>query len=123
MTARQARWAILGTLALYGLVAGWFAAQRLPLPRLLDFAFMVLTAPLPYVWYFVDATERNFRRTTSLGGAVVAYTLLAIPYSLVRSRPRGRRAAAVLRFVGFVLLALVVLVAGEIVAVLAFQRG
>jgi hypothetical protein len=52
-----------------------------------------------------------------LGGAIVLFSLVAVPYYLYRSREAGRRKAAILRFVGLVLLAAI----ASAVAPLAYE--
>jgi hypothetical protein len=121
MTSRTIRFALLGAMALYGLVAGYFAARQAPPPRIAEFFALLAPTPLAYAWYFLDARERGFRRSVPLGSAVVLVAPLALPYYLVKSRPRGSRAGAIGRYVGFVVL--VVLVPGLVAIPVALLCG
>lgn len=98
-----------GVLAVNGLCAGYFASQNRDVPRALDFGLIVATIVAVYAWYYADAAARNFRRTALLGGAVIMFTIVAVPYYLCRSRPPGQRLAALGRFVGVLVLSFLTL--------------
>jgi hypothetical protein len=109
MNARKTLITYWSVIVLYGAVVGHFISQDLEPPRLLDFLFIVAVSVLVYLWYYFDATERRFTRSATLGGAVVLFTFLAVPYYLARSRPQGQRLRAVLKFAAAVVFSFVVL--------------
>ena len=59
---------------------------------------------LCFYWYRLDSLARGYRPSVWLNVGVVALAIVAVPYYLVRSRPAGARARALLRFGGFALL-------------------
>ncbi|WP_428423315.1 hypothetical protein [Methylibium sp.] len=123
MNARLARLAILALVVVYGVFVGHSTARWAPPPRIGDFLFMVSLTPLSYVWYFLDARERNYPRSSGLGAAVILMAMLAVPYYLVRSRPAGARLQAVLHYVGFVVLSLILFFTAALLLVLVSQVG
>lgn len=108
MTTRKVLWAYFALVAIYGACLSYFGAQGGQVSRLIEFVFLAATTVMIYVWYYVDAAEQRFRRTPLLGGAVIMLSIIAIPVYLVRSRPRGKRVVALLRFLGLLLLTPVV---------------
>lgn len=59
---------------------------------------------LCFYWYRLDSDRRAYRRTRWLNVGVVMLAIVAVPYYLARSRPRGQKMRAFLRLGGFVLL-------------------
>lgn len=59
---------------------------------------------LCFYWYRLDSLARGYRPSAWLNVGVVMLAVVAVPYYLVRSRPAGARARALLRFGGFALL-------------------
>jgi len=113
MTAKRALIFLFSLMALYGAIAGYFASVDANSPKPIEFLFTACSAVLIYVWYYFDAAEQRYKRSVLLGGSVVAFSLLAIPYYLIKSRPAGKKMKALLYFFGSVLLAVVlILVAG-----------
>ena len=104
MTARQVLFAYLGTLALYGLLVGLLQAEP---PKAVDLAFTLLLWVLPYVWYYRDAEEQGFARSTAWGTGVILLALVAVPIYLVRSRQPGRKLKALGAFLGVLVLTLI----------------
>ena len=66
--------------------------------------FGVLQNFLPFYWYRLDSDLRAFARSRLMNFGVVFLAPLVIPIYLLRSRARGRRLRALLRFLGFSLL-------------------
>ncbi len=73
---------------------------------------------LIFWWYWTDSTLRAYRRSPLLNVAVIAVAFVAIPYYLIRSRPRGQRLRAVASMLGFVALLVVALFIGALPVVL-----
>ena len=74
--------------------------------------FGVLQNFLPFYWYRLDSDLRAFARSRLMNFGVVFLAPLVIPIYLLRSRARGRRLRALLRFVGFSLLLVLAVVLG-----------
>lgn len=100
-------WAALALNAAYGALQGWAAASGGGgLARAGDFAYALLLLPLPYLWLRADAAARSQRRGLALSGAAIYLPWLAVPWYVLRSRPRGQRPWAVLKALAFGLLAM-----------------
>jgi hypothetical protein len=110
MNSRRALISFFTALALYGAVAGYYASVNADPPRPVELLFTVATVVSIYLWYYFDAAERSYRRSIAMGGAIIMFSLVAVPCYLARSRPSGARVKALVRFVGSVALALVVVV-------------
>ena len=74
--------------------------------------FGVLQNFLPFYWYRLDSDLRAFARSRLMNFGVVFMGPLVIPVYLLRSRARGRRLRALLRFLGFSLLLVLATVLG-----------
>jgi hypothetical protein len=59
-----------------------------------------------FLWYRTDSDARGFQRSAWLSVGVVVFPPGAIPYYLVRSRPRQQRLRTLAVFAGYVLLTL-----------------
>ena len=70
---------------------------------------------LAFYWYRLDSDARQYRRSLLLNAAVIGVGTVAVPYYLLRSRPRGQKGRAVLRAVGFMLLLSATLAAGLLI--------
>ena len=66
--------------------------------------FALLQNFLPFYWYRLDSDLRAFARSRLMNIGVVGLGPLVIPVYLLRSRARGERLRALLRFAGFSLL-------------------
>jgi hypothetical protein len=111
MTSRRLVLALLALFAVNGALAGNFQARHLPPSKPLDFALAVLFLLVTYIWYYIDAKEQKYRRTVPVGGAIILLSVVSVPYYLYRSRPPGAKSKALLRYFGFCLLCLVVMLA------------
>lgn len=116
MNARQALYALLSISFMYAALAGITSSYDIQLPKSVELVAGLLMLAGTYIWYYLDAAERGYRRTTLLGGAVILFSLLAVPYYLFRSRSRGQRAKAIFRFFGICVLYIVVVLISAIVA-------
>jgi hypothetical protein len=108
MDPRTPLYACFAILALGGAFSGYYIASDSGPPRLIEFTMMVTSSVLIYVWYYLDAAQRRYRRTLLLGGGVIMLPFVAVPYYLARSRARGERFKAVLKFFGLGVLSIVV---------------
>jgi hypothetical protein len=80
-----------------GFAASRHAAQPLLWTHSLDLAFSFLC----FVWYCRDGDARSYIRSRWLNIGMITVTMLTVPYYLWRSRPRGQRLRAILRYAGF----------------------
>ena len=73
-----------------------------------------------FAWYLADTQQRGYTRTALLNIAIILVSVVAVPYYLLRSRPRGQRLKAITRMLGvFVLLLLAMLAGGLVVSLVA----
>lgn len=108
MTSKRALQLFFLLMAVYGAVVGYCVSHNTTPSNPVEFLFTAASAVLIYLWYYFDAAEQKYKRTAVLGGAVIALSLLAIPYYLARSRPEGQKVKAILRFLGVGVLSLAV---------------
>lgn len=106
MTSRHALVIHFALLTLFGLACGVSALDDADPPRWVNLAYMVASTVNLYRWYTLDAQERGYVRTSAMGGAMVLAAFGAIPVYLVKSRPVGQRRRALLRFLGALVLTL-----------------
>jgi membrane-associated PAP2 superfamily phosphatase len=105
MTARQTLYTILLITALAGAVSGHFTAQDALEPLVLHYPLELCFSFVTFLWYCRDSDMQRYVRSRWLSVAIIGISILAIPYYLVRSRPKGKKAGALLRYVGFLVLA------------------
>lgn len=106
MRPRQVLVLMASSLFLAGLLE-----QTTPGPWLLfisSLLFALLQNFLPFYWYRLDSDLRAFPRSRWMNFGIVFMTPLVMPVYLLRSRARGQRWRALLRFAGFSLLLLLV---------------
>lgn len=104
MTAVKA-WPILWLLLIITAVESFFTTIANDRPNL---AVMVLIGLAfnftSFVWYCRDSDAAGYRRSLGLNISVISLGPFAVAYYLMRSRPKGRRARAILRLLGFIAL-------------------
>lgn len=102
-TPRHALMALCLLVLWMGAEAAWPRAQEgVPLV-MWDYWFSFLFSFIGFVWFCRDRDARGYPRSRWLSVCMVGLGPLAVPYYLLRSRPRGQRAAALLRLAAFVL--------------------
>lgn len=109
MRARHVLYALLAVMLLTGLIEP-VEPTAPPAPAWWMLLSGFLMSFLPYYWYRLDSEGRRFFPSRSMTTGVVTIAFIGLPVYLLRSRPRGRRAIALLRCLGFG--ALMVLAAG-----------
>ena len=112
MTSRQTLFALLFITALTGVFGGHFMARHVSASLVSQFALELMFSFISFVWYCRDSDARGFVRSRWLSIAMVSVSFLAIPWYLWRSRPEGKKGRAILRYLGFVVLLLLVSLAG-----------
>lgn len=110
MTARRALYILIALLLTSAAFAGLSGAERASLSRSIDLMLNALVLAFTYIWYYQDATERKFKRSISLGAAIVLFSAASVPYYLFKSRPRGERGRSLLKYAAVCMAFLVVLV-------------
>jgi hypothetical protein len=108
---------LLGMAALSG-VSTYLEAQGLREPNWSVVSTSIAFSLLIFWWYWADSTSRSYRRSPLLNVAVIAVAFVAVPYYLVRSRPRGQRLRAVAGLLGFVAMLVVALLIGALAVAL-----
>jgi hypothetical protein len=78
------------------------------IPLTLAFSFLIFT------WYRRDSDERQYRRSRWLNIGIILLTPVAVPYYLLRSRPRGQKLRALLKCAGFAVLMVLGAAAGMV---------
>lgn len=105
---------ILLGMALLNAKEAYLSAHALREPAWSAVSTALVVSVLIFWWYWTDSTLRSYRRSPLLNVAVVSLAFLAIPYYLVRSRPRGERLKAILRLLGFSALVVLAMLAGAV---------
>jgi peptidoglycan/LPS O-acetylase OafA/YrhL len=101
MTRKQTLIAILILMALDGAVDANYAAQDLSQPLVWSVPLTLCVSFLAFLWYRSDSDERNYKRSSLLNICIIFLVMFAMPYYLLRSRPRGEKLRALLRCLGF----------------------
>lgn len=123
MTPRQSLFAVLAAFAGIGATEGYGLARHVRPSQLVAALMDALVTLAIYLWFRADSNERNYRRTASLGGAIILVSFVAVPYYLYRSRPAGAKGKALLRFVGFCALCYFALVAAALVFLIFLRQA
>jgi formate-dependent nitrite reductase membrane component NrfD len=89
MTRKQILIAILLVMVLDGAVDASYAASGMSQPPQWSVPLTLCVSFLGFLWYRIDSDERNYKRSRGLNTAMIVLTILAMPYYLLRSRPRG----------------------------------
>lgn len=91
--------------AVSGAFDGYHLARNEVAPAPLNLALTFMLGGVSFAWYYFDAAQISYRRSKFLNVAVIFFAPIAIPFYLIRSRPRGSRLKAFCLFLGvFVLL-------------------
>ena len=98
MTSRQALYILIALLLLSAVHSGVYGEDRASLSGAVGLALHALVLAFTYLWYYQDASERNFKRSTALGAAIVLFSVVSVPYYLIKSRPKGRRVTSTLKY-------------------------
>ena len=114
---KYALFALLFIAVLGGVMNGFASSRHAAQPLLWTHATSLVSSFLCFVWYCRDGDARSFIRSRWLNVAMIALTALTIPYYLWRTRPRGQRARAIVRYIGFAVLLSIVTAAGFVLGV------
>jgi hypothetical protein len=94
MKSKHALIALLSVLAALSGVLSFLDAQGVAEPKSLQLGSTFVFSALTFAWFWLDSESRSYRRSPFLNIAVVALGLIAVPYYLIRSRPKGERLKA-----------------------------
>lgn len=111
MHTRHVLIALLALMLVSGLVKPLEPASAMP-PVWWVLLSTFLSSFLPFYWYRLDSEARMFLPSRWMSTGVVTLTPVVLPIYLLRTRPRGQRARALLRYAGFFLLMLAATMAG-----------
>lgn len=114
MKPKHALIALLTTFAAFGFLLSFLDARGIAEPRSMQLGSTFVLSALTFAWFWLDSECRSYKRSPFLSIAIVALGAFAVPYYLLRSRPKGERLKAIGGFAGFVLLLVVTLVAGSV---------
>ena len=104
LTTRHVLLVFLGVMALLGFALAYMEVHRIAEPQALQVGSTLLFSLLTFTWFWLDSEARAYKRSPLLNVAIIALTVLAVPYYLLRSRPNGQRLKAVGKCLGFALL-------------------
>jgi hypothetical protein len=116
-SARPALFALLFMAVLVGATNGFAASRHAAQPLLWTHGLDVAFSFLSFVWYCRDGDARAYVRSRWLNIGMIVVTMLTVPYYLWRSRPRGQRLRAILRYIGFGVLVGIVTAGGFVLGV------
>jgi glucose-6-phosphate-specific signal transduction histidine kinase len=94
MDSRKSLYVLLSLLALAAISAALEPESHNPLLGSLNLLLNAAVLASTYIWFVHDADERKFKRSITLGGAIVLFPIFAVPYYLFKSRPVGARGAS-----------------------------
>ena len=114
VTTRHVLLAFLGVVAALGFSTTYLQVFRIAEPQALQVGSTLLFSLLSFTWFWLDSEARAYKRSPWLSLAVVAIAALAIPYYLLRSRPKGRRFKALGKCLGFAVLIVIAFVLGSL---------
>lgn len=104
MTRKQILIAILAVMVLDGALDATYAANGLSQPLEWSVPITLCISFLGFLWYRIDSDERDYRRSAGLNIAMIFLAYVAMPYYLLRSRPRGQKLRALAKCLGFAVL-------------------
>lgn len=113
MRPKHALIAMLALMLVSGLAEPPQASAAMP-PAWWVLLSTFLSSFLPFYWYRLDSEARLFLPSRWMSTGLVTLTPVVLPIYLLRTRPRGQRARALLRCAGFFLLMLLASGAGVI---------
>lgn len=112
MNSKRVLIILLALFAALGFALAYLAGREIPEPKPMQLGTTLLFSILTFAWFWFDSEARSYKRSPFLNVAVVGLGALAIPYYLLRSRPKGQRLKSIGKFIGFILLLIAALVLG-----------
>lgn len=118
VTARHVLILLLTYAAVLSGALTWMDDRGIREPQWMSVTTSIVFSLLCFWWYWLDAGVRRYRRTPLLNVAVIGIAVIAIPWYVIRSRPRGEKLRALGRLVGYVGLVIAASVVGAVPAML-----
>jgi len=113
MKPKHALIALLILIASLGAVLAFLEARGIAEPGVLQAGSTVAFSVLTFWWFWLDSEAHAYKRSPFLSLGIVALGLIAVPYYLLRSRPKGARLSALGKLLGFILLLVGALIVGS----------
>ncbi len=82
-------------------VGEYFRAHHVREPVWWQVITAVLGGVILFAWYYSDSESRGYPRSRWLNVGIVAFWPVAVPYYVIRSRPKGQKGKALLDCLGF----------------------
>jgi hypothetical protein len=114
---RPTLFALLFMSVLVGATNGFAASRHAAQPLLWTHTLDLVSSFLCFVWYCRDGDARSYIRSRWLNIGMITVTMLTVPYYLWRSRPRGQRLGAIVRYIGFGILVGILTAGGFVLGV------
>jgi hypothetical protein len=106
--------ALVAVMAALSSVLSFLDTKGIAEPRWLQVGSTFVFSALTFAWFWLDSEFRSYKRSPFLSISVVALGFIAVPYYLIRSRPKGERGRAIGKFLGFCLAMVITLVVGSL---------
>jgi hypothetical protein len=113
MKTKHALIALLVVIAFFGAVLAFLEARGIAEPSMLQMGSTLAFSALTYWWFWLDSEARAYKRSPFLSVGIIAIGLIAVPYYLLRSRPKGARLSALGKLLGFIFLLVGALMVGS----------
>lgn len=105
----------LAFMAIGGYFDAYFITNHIREPRWWVLTTTFGLSVIAYLWYYFDSESRSFSRSIWLNISVVAISIIAIPYYLVRSRVKWQKLFSLFKLMGFFILSIGLFAIGHIV--------
>lgn len=116
MTQKRILILILLVMLFNGAVDAVYNARAAEAPLAFTIPLTLCVSFLSFLWYRHDSDARQYRRTPLLNVAMIMLVFFAMPYYLLRSRPRDQKLRALARFAGFAVLMVLSSAAGIVLS-------
>jgi hypothetical protein len=116
MTPKRILIALFLLMVADGAIEATYSAGGEEAPIGWSLALAVAFSFLCFVWYRHDSDARQYRRSRWLNSGMVVLTVFAMPYYLLRSRPRGQKLRALFKCLGFAVLLVLATATGMVLS-------
>ena len=113
MKPKHALTALLVLIASLGSVLAFLEARGIAEPSVLQMGSTLAFSALTFWWFWLDSEAHAYKRSPFLNVGMIAIGLIAVPYYLLRSRPKGARLSALGKLLGFIFLLVGALIVGS----------
>lgn len=102
--------------SLIGGVSAYCEAHRIPEPSWWAILSALLSSIAIFSWYYFDSELRRYRRSKLQNICMIVFTVFAVPFYLLRSRPKGQKGKALLLLLGYFVLVFFALITGSTIS-------